>query len=169
MRNQILAACALLLCLPSAAMAAEPKLISTHGKWSAYMFVENGNKVCYIASEPVKDEGAYARRGQIYALITNRPAEGSKNVFSYIAGYPYKPATDATVKINDTVFTLFTQDDTAWAPDAATDEKITEALRKGSSLIVKGTSARGTPTVDTFSLDGSGSAHDAMTKECAAQ
>lgn len=150
-------------------MAAEPKLISTHGKWSAYMFVENGNKVCYIASEPVKDEGAYARRGQIYALITNRPAEGSKNVFSYIAGYPYKPATDATVKINDTVFTLFTQDDTAWAPDAATDEKITEALRKGSSLVVKGTSARGTPTVDTFSLDGSGSAHDAMTKECGTQ
>lgn len=151
------------------AQAAEPKLIATHGKWSAYVFVENGSKVCYMASIPVKDEGDYTRRGAIYALITNRPAEGTKNVFSYIAGYPYKPGSDATVKIDSNVFTLFTQDDTAWAPDGAVDEKITAAMRKGTSLVVKGSSSRGTTTTDTFSLEGSGAAHDAITKECAAQ
>ena len=76
----------------SAARAADPKMIVTHGDWSAYVYTdETGNKVCYVAGVPSKDEGDYTRRDQIYALITNRPAEGTKNVFSYIAGYPYKP------------------------------------------------------------------------------
>jgi invasion protein IalB len=152
------------------ARAADPKMVATHGKWSVYVYVdETGNKVCYMASEPAKNEGTYTRRGQIYALITNRPAEGTKNVFSYIAGYPYKTGSDATVKIDGNSFTLFTQEDTAWAPDAATDEKITAALRKGSSMVIKGTSSRGTQTTDTFALSGSGAAHDAMTKECASK
>lgn len=148
------------------AVAAEPKAMATHGQWTAFVVDEGGSKVCYIASAPTKDQGEYTRRGPIHALITNRPAEGTKNVFSYIAGYPYKPGSDATVKIGDTTITLFTQDDTAWAPDAATDEKITEAMRKGTTMVIRGISSRGTATVDTFDLKGSGAAHDAMTKEC---
>lgn len=149
------------------AHAAEPQLIATHGKWSAYTYTdEAGNKVCYMAAEPDKHEGNYKSRGAIFALVTNRPAEGTKNVFSYIAGYPYKDRSDVTARIGESSFTLFTQEDTAWAPDAATDEKITEALRKGSRMVVVGTSARGTRTTDTFSLSGSGAAHDAITREC---
>lgn len=149
------------------AQAADPQLVATHGEWSAYVYTdEAGNKVCYMASEPQKHEGSYKERGAIFALVTNRPAESTKNVFSYIAGYAYKPGSDATAKIGDQSFTLFTQEDTAWAPDAATDEKITQAMRKGSTLIVKGTSARGTLTTDTYSLSGSGAAHEVITKEC---
>jgi invasion protein IalB len=158
-----------LISVAPAAFAAEPTPIATHGQWSAYVVEEGAAKVCYMYSEPTEDKGNYTRRGQINALITNRPAEGTKNVFSYIAGYPYKPGSDVTVKIGNETFTLFTQDDTAWAPDAATDNKITEAMRKGSTMVVKGTSSRGTATVDTFDLKGSGAAHDAITKECAAQ
>lgn len=149
------------------ALAAESEIIATHGKWTVFRVKETGAKVCYMASEPAKDEGDYTRRGPIHALVTNRPAEGTRNVFSYIAGYPYKPGSDATVKIGNSSFTLFTQDDTAWAPDAATDEKLIEAIRKGATMVVRGVSSRGTATVDTFDLKGSGAAHDAMTKECA--
>lgn len=151
------------------ALAADSEMIATHGKWSVFRVKEGGAKVCYMASEPAKDEGDYTRRGPIHALVTNRPAEGTKNVFSYIAGYPYKPGSDATVKIGKDSFTLFTQDDTAWAPDAATDEKLIEAIRKGSTMVVRGVSSRGTATTDTFDLTGSGAAHDAMTKECASK
>ncbi len=148
------------------AQAADPTELGTFGKWSAFVFTEDGNKVCYMASEPDKDEGDYKARGKIYALVTHRPAEGTKNVFSYITGYPYKAGSDATVKIDSTTYTLFTQDETAWAPDASTDNKITDSIRKGSKMVVKGTSKRGTLTTDTFSLSGSGAAHDAISKEC---
>jgi len=150
----------------SHAQAAEPKLLGTYSDWSAYVFTEGDSKVCYMASQPSKAEGNYTRRGEVFALITHRPAEGTKNVFSYITGYPYKPGSDATLKIDSSSFALFTQDETAWAPDAATDNKIADSLRKGSKMSIKGTSSRGTSTTDTFSLKGSSAAHDAITKEC---
>lgn len=148
------------------AQAEEPKRLGVFGEWTAYSFAENGNKVCYMASQPNKAEGNYTRRGDIFALITHRPAENTKNVFSYMTGYGYKPGSDATVKIGDKSFTLFTQDETAWAPDAQTDDMIADAIRRGVNMIVKGTSGRGTVTTDTFSLKGSAAAHDAISKEC---
>lgn len=152
--------------LSSAAQAGEPRLLGTYGDWSAYIFIENGNKVCYMASKPKKEEGNYTRRGEIFALVTHRPSEGTKNVFSYITGYDYKPGSEATIDVNKERFVLFTQDDTAWAPDADTDGKIANAIRKGSNLVVRGTSARGTKTKDTFGLKGSAAAHDKITAEC---
>ncbi|MBX9895465.1 MULTISPECIES: invasion associated locus B family protein [unclassified Nitrosomonas] len=146
--------------------AAEPKLLGQHGDWAAYMFMENNSKVCYMVSQPKKSEGNYTKRGDVYALVTHRPSEKSTNVFSYIAGYPYKPGSDATVTVNNQSFRLFTQDDSAWAPDQATDNKITDAIKRGNSLVVKGASARGTSTVDTFGLSGSTAAHKAISAEC---
>lgn len=159
-----------LLCVASLlsapAFASEPRLIGTYGDWSSYAFEESGNKVCYMASQPTKAEGNYTKRGDVFALITHRPAEGTKNVFSYITGYSYKSGSDVTVMVDGQRFTLFTQGETAWTPDAETDNRLSEALRKGSKLTVKGTSSRGTLTTDTFSLKGSGAAHDAINREC---
>jgi len=119
-----------------------------------------------MASQPSSAEGNYTRRGDIFALVTHRPAEGTKDVFSYITGYTYKPGSDAIVKIGSNSFTLFTQDETAWTPDGETDVKLARAIRAGSNMTVKGSSSRGTLTTDTFSLKGSGAAHDAISQEC---
>lgn len=158
-----------LMVLTQQAHAAEPRLLGTYSEWSAYVFMEDGNKVCYMASKPTKAEGNYTRRGDTFALITHRPADNTKNVFSYIAGYQYKPGSETTLKLDSTNFKLFTQDETAWAQDPETDNKIATALRRGSSMSVKGTSSRGTPTEDSFSLKGSSAAHDAISRECGIQ
>jgi len=146
--------------------AQTPTLIGTYGDWSAHSFMEGGNKVCYMVSQPKKAEGNYSQRGDIFALVTHRPAEKTKNVFSYITGYTYKDGSDVTVSVDNTKFTLFTQKDMAWTPDQNSDDRLTEALRKGTNMIVKGTSSRGTLTTDSFSLKGSGKAYEAITKEC---
>ena len=152
--------------LPLSAQASESTLLSTHGSWSVYSFTENGNKVCYMAATPNKAEGNYATRGKVYALITHRPAEGSKNVFSYITGYPYKDGSEVNMTVGSEKFTLFTQDETAWAADADADNRLAEAIRKGSTMVVKGVSKKGTETTDTYSLSGSGEAYAAISKEC---
>ena len=41
-----------------------------------------------------------------------------------------------------------------------------DAMRKGSDLVVKGESGRGTKTTDTFSLKGIGQALDRVAQEC---
>ena len=75
-RKLIIAGAVFTLC--NSAQAAEPKLIGEHGDWTAYMFMENNNKVCYMVSKPKKSEGNYSKRGDVFALITHRPAEKSK-------------------------------------------------------------------------------------------
>ena len=142
------------------------RLLGNFGSWEAWELENADGKVCYMMSKAGKHSGAYKTRGSIYALVTHRPAEGSKNVFSYMAGYEYQAKSEATLKIGDNKFPLFTQGETAWAPDADTDNAIAVALRKGSSMVVTGTSSRGTVTTDTFSLKGSGDAHEAINKAC---
>ncbi len=161
---------ALILCMfgfVSIAQAGEPRLLRSYGDWDAYVFSENGHKVCYMASRPKKEEGNYTRRGDVYALITHRPGEGTKNVFSYITGYSYKAGSDVNMNVSGKKFSLFTQDDTAWAADAEGDKKIAAAIRSGSNMIVRGVSARGTKTKDSFGLKGSSAAYDRITQECA--
>lgn len=148
------------------ARAEDPELLGRHGDWMAYKFMENGSKVCYMASQPKTMKGNYSKRGDVFALITHRPSENTKNVFSYITGYSYKPQSEVIVTIGNEDFTLFTDNDRGWTPDDVTDQALTAALRKGAQMIVKGESSRGTKTTDTFSLKGTGAAYDAISKEC---
>lgn len=146
--------------------AEDPKLLGTYGDWSSYLYTESGHKVCYMASTPTKAVGNYTRRGDVIVFITHRPAEGTKDEFSYMTGYPYKESSSASVKVAGKTFTLFTQEETAWTTDSQTDRNLIAAIRKGSKMTVKGRSKRGTLTTDTFSLKGSSAAHEAITKEC---
>lgn len=165
MKNIVFSLLALLV-FTAPALASEQKEIGTFGVWSAYVFEENGGKVCYMAAKPEKAEGKYSKRGDIVAMITHRPAEGTKNVFSYMAGYGYKKGSDVNLTIDSKKFTLFTQNDMAWAADAGADMNIAEAIKKGTKMVVKGSSGKGTETKDTFSLKGSTKAFEAITTAC---
>ena len=142
------------------------KRIGDYGDWSSFQFSEDGNLACYMSSEPKKTEGKYKRRGDVFAIVTHRPAEKRLGEVSIIAGYSYRKDSWAEVKIGKQTFQLFTQDDGAWAPDAETDKKLVQAMRKGRTLVVTGTSARGTLTTDTYSLSGFTKAARAIAKAC---
>lgn len=148
------------------AETSEPKLLGTFGDWSSYSFVEGGKKVCYMLSSPKKSTGNYKKRGEIFALVTHRPSEKTRNVFSYMAGYSYKTDSVANLSIDKQKFALFTHNDTAWAPDTATDNRIAEALRKGASMTISGSSSKGTATTDTLGLKGTGDAFKAIDTAC---
>jgi invasion protein IalB len=155
---------ALLLAAP--AYAEDAKLISTHKDWSAYTVSEGSATVCYMASKPIASEPKGAKRGDVYAMITHRPSEKSFSVVSFVGGYAYKPGSEATVTVGNQRFSLFTDGDTAWAYDDATDKALALAVRSGDKMILVGTSARGTQTTDTFSLSGTGAAYKAIGAAC---
>ena len=148
------------------ALAQEPQHLDTHRDWHTYTFRENGNLVCYMASKPTKEEGDYTQRGDVYMLVTHRPAEASRDVVSVITGYTYGPETEATVAIGDKLFELFTSENTAWARDSTTDSNLIAAMKAGSSMIIKGTSSRGTLTTDTYSLLGFTAAYNEISRTC---
>lgn len=148
------------------AWAQEPQHIDTHRDWHTFTYQENGAQVCFMASKPTKEEGDYSQRGDVYLLVTHRPAEASRDVVSVITGYTYGPDSEASVAIGDKLFELFTSENTAWARDAATDAGMISAMKAGSSMIVKGTSSRGTLTTDTYSLLGFTAAYNEITRTC---
>jgi hypothetical protein len=148
-----------------AAQAQQVNTLGVSGDWTAYTMTENGNQVCYVASQPKKDEGNYTARDEIYALVTHRPAQKQFYVVTIYAGYPYKEGASAQVTIDNADFQLFTQGETAWASDDM-DKKIVTAMKRGLSMVVKGTSSRGTATRDTYSLKGITAALGTIDKAC---
>ena len=159
--------CATFMTLSFSAYASgQQRLIAAYEAWEAYVFMQDGGKVCYMASQPGNATGDYTRRGDSFALITHRTSDNTRDVFSYIAGYPYKKDSPVILKIDDQQFELDTIEDIAWAKNAEQDKKIAEAIRNGKTMVVKGTSSRGTLTTDTYSLKGSASAYKKISEEC---
>jgi len=148
------------------AVAQDVKVLSTSGKWTAYTYQEDGKSVCYVASKPIKSEGNYKTRGEVLMLVTHRPAENANDVVSVVAGYSYQTDSDATVQVGPRKFNFFTFGERAWARDAQTDKAVVQVMIKGNSMSVRGNSSRGTPTVDTYSLQGFGAAYKAIGDSC---
>ena len=155
---------ALVLLTPKAAQAA-PELIGMFGDWEAYTATESGSKICYMGSAPKKAEGDYSQRGRTVLLVTHRPKEKEKGVVSVTAGYTYKNGSEVTVNIDGTGFKLFTSGGHAFA-DEGKDATLVGAMIRGSDMVVKGTSSRGTLTTDTYSLSGFTAAWKAIGKAC---
>jgi hypothetical protein len=149
----------------SPAQAQNPRPIGSYGGWQALTFEEDGKSGCYVIAEPTRKEGNYTSRDDVYALVTHRPDDDKLNVFTLIAGYTYQPDSTVTLEIGDQTFSLSTKDDTAWASDED-DPRIVEALKKGTGMIVRGVSSRGTETTDTYSLTGFTKAYNAIGEAC---
>lgn len=152
---------------PGTASAQTPETLGKAGKWSAYTFLEEGKKVCYMSSAPDKQEGNYKVRDPVFALVTHRPALDSRDVVSFIAGYPLKPDADVTVVIDGRQrFLMFPSAETAWARDEKTDRSMVEAMIKGTTMVVSGVSARGTKTSDSYSLAGFTQIYRTISRAC---
>ena len=148
------------------ALAQDIQNLGKFGDWRAYAYDEKGEKACYIASQPKKDEGDYKKRGEIYAMVTHRPADKVRDEVSLAAGYRYKTESRVKVSVDGKTFELFPHEDTAWVPDSAGDKKLVAAMRAGRTMVVQGTSARGTQTKDTYSLIGFSKAYQTAARAC---
>jgi hypothetical protein len=149
----------------AAPAAAEPQSIGEFGAWEAAKFENAGDAGCFMTSDPTKSEGKYSNRGKVYALITHRPTNNALNVVTFVAGYTYMKDSEVTVEVGDQKFSLFTDQSSAWARDED-DGKLVAAMRAGNTMIVRGTSERGTLTTDTYSLRGFTKAHGAIGEAC---
>jgi hypothetical protein len=157
----------LLALLVQPAQAIEPRLIGIFRDWNAFALDEAPGPVCWMVSRPKKMEGDFTKRGDVFLLITHRPAERSFDVVNFIAGYPFAEHAEVQVQVGKQSFKLFSKDEQAWARDEGTDRAIAQALRQGSTLVVRGTSLRGSRTTDTFSLAGASGAYQAIGDACA--
>jgi hypothetical protein len=145
---------------------AQPQRLGAAQGWTAYSAREKGGQSCYIVGDPAKTEPANIKRDPVHLLVTHNTADKTTGVVSFIAGYAFKDGSPADLDVGGKKFSLFTKDDTAWARDAATDKAIVEAMLKAKQAVIKGSSARGTATTDTYTLAGFGQVLGEIDKAC---
>ncbi|HSF92412.1 MAG TPA: invasion associated locus B family protein [Paracoccaceae bacterium] len=144
-----------------AGSASAQEMIEAQTDWSVY--VDSATKVCFVVSQPTKSEAkrggqsVTARRGDIRFHIAVIPGINVGGEPSFMAGYPLRTDGSVEVQIKGEKFDMFPDPavnaEYAW-PDPAQDANIIAAMKKGADAIVTGISARGTTTIDTFSLRG---------------
>jgi invasion protein IalB len=155
---------------PAAAAAggAQPKLLGQYGLWGAYTASPGGKKVCFVLAKPTASETNPPNRPRnpVYIFISTRPTDKVTNEVSLVVGYPFKAGTEATAQVGGTSFALYTQQDGAWIKNATEETKMVDAMRGGDSAVIKGVSAKGTQSTDTFTLKGMSQALDRTAQEC---
>ena len=152
----------------AAAGGAEPTLIGQFGTWGAYSATPNGKKVCFALAKPSssKTNPPNRPRDPAYAFVSTRPAEKVTNEVSIMIGYTLKPGSESSLEVGGASYAMYTQGDGLWIKNAAEEERMVDAMRKASDAVVKGVSAKGTETTDTFSLKGLAQALDKLAQDC---
>jgi hypothetical protein len=147
---------------------AEPTLIGQFGSWGAYTAAPNGKKVCFALAKPTasKTNPPNRPRDPAYAFVSTRPSEKVFNEVSIMMGYALKPGLESSLDVGGAAFAMYAQGDGLWIKNAAEEERMVEAMRRAPDVTVKGISAKGTETLDTFSLKGLAQALDRITQDC---
>lgn len=164
----IVAACA----LAGAATAQDESenRVAVETDWN--VFVESDPNECWAVSAPVETlntrdgDVVSVRRGDIRLIVFYRPSENVNGQVMFAGGYPFASGSTVSMKIGDTTFEMFTENETAWPATPEDDARFVAAMKRGANAVLTGRSGRGTTTQDTFSLLGFTAAVEEAENRC---
>ena len=161
------------LALVAPVSAQEIKQLGTYKSWTAWSGTDANGAMCYISAvreswTPQEVKGAPVKRSPIHFLIINRKGLGTKNEVQTLVGYPFHPTNaNVTATIDGKTYPMVTEGEAAWLAVEADESTFVEALKKGTKLIVKGTSMKSNNMTDNYSLSGVTAALAEIAKACA--
>jgi hypothetical protein len=146
--------------------AGKPEQLGSYGDWGAYA-ATGKDKTCYALGSPKERQPkAKVKDTQAFIFISTRPGEGVRNEVAINLGYATKDGGAAVADVDDDKFELVTKGVNAWVKNPAKEREFVEALKGGAKLLVKASSAKGTATVDSYSLKGLSDALARVAQEC---
>ncbi|NBQ00281.1 MAG: hypothetical protein EBU44_03145, partial [Proteobacteria bacterium] len=99
-------------------------------------------------------------------FVSFRANDKIQNEISITSGYNYKASSKVNVAIDKKEFKFETEDNFAWLTKYEEEVAMIELMRKSSQAKISATSAKGSKTIDTFSLSGFGEAYETAKKKC---
>ncbi len=139
--------------------------------WS--VFEETDPTECFGVSAPKEQNNTrdgnpvQVTRGETLLFVFYRPSQGVNGQVTFTGGYPFAGGSTVSLDVGGTQYQLFTEDEWAWPATPEDDQRIVDAMKRGSQAILTGVSGRGTQTRDTFSLLGFTSAVEEAQRRCA--
>ncbi len=170
---------------------AKPTLVATFGDWNVFVGQSGKGRICYTLAQPKTREPDDLKRDPGYAFISDRPTEGVRNEVSFITGFDVASGAEADAKpeekakhgkrhsekakaipapiavVGDANFDLLPKGANLWVKNAARETALIAEMKKGVTLLIKASSIRGNPSVDSYSLTGFSQAMERLAKECA--
>ena len=129
-------------------------LLESAGKWQAFSSQQGRSKVCYALSKAETRIPANLKDVEGLLFVSSRPGEGVRNEISFVMNFDLKEGVEHQAIIGNERFALVAKGQNMWLKNPAEEPRMLDALRRGSGLEVKGTSKRGNPTSDKYSLAG---------------
>lgn len=141
---------------PAAAPAGQGQamLLESAGKWQAFSSQQGRAKVCYALSKAESRSPANLRDVEGLLFVATRPGEGVRNEISFVMNFDLKEDVEHQAVIGSERFALVAKGKNMWLKNPAEEPRMLDSLRRGADLEVKGTSRRGNPTSDKYSLAG---------------
>jgi invasion protein IalB len=166
MKKLLWASIAVIAISATPALAQKATFKEKSGDWSVYAYDAEAKKTCFAAAQPRSKKPKNVKRDPIYFYVSIWPKDKVANELSVKMGYPLKPGVDATIKIGDKSFKLFTKGEGAYIEKADVEKQVIAAMKGGATMVVQGRSTRGTLTTDEYSLTGISKALEAAAAAC---
>lgn len=148
------------------AAAAEPRRVSTHQDWVVYVNDDSPQgRVCYALSDASETAPRNLDHGRVVMMVGSWRSGARTEQVMFQAGYPLRPAGPVRARVGSDVYRLFVDGSDAFAFDGD-ESRLVRAMRRGSTLRVEATSARGNATAYEFSLRGVTAALRAVAQAC---
>ena len=142
------------------------QLKETYKDWAVYVHEKDKTKTCFAISKPKDMLPKGVNRGDVFFYVSSWPGDKVNNEISIKVGYPLDGGSAPSAVIGADQFNLFAEGDKAFVADETMEVNLVKAMKKGSTLIVKGRSKRGTATIDKYSLSGISAALKRVKAEC---
>jgi len=176
-----LLAIALSLSVPTGANAQGVTNLGSFSNWTAWQAADADGPICYISSQPQSSQPSGVNRDPIHFLVIHRKGKGERNEVQTLVGYPMRMENGVSsafaaevdgrsfqmLSIPDEPSTAQNENYGAWLANPGDQSGFVDAMKRGSQLVVKGTSQRGTNTTDSYSLSGVTAAMNAIDAACA--
>lgn len=129
-------------------------LLETSGRWQAFSSQPGRPKLCYALSKPASRSPANLKDVEGFLFVSTRPGEGVRNEISLVMKFDLKENVEHLAVIGDQRFALAAKGQNLWLKNPAEESRMLDSMRRGTELEIRGTSKKGNPTSDRYSLAG---------------
>lgn len=132
----------------------EPVFQGAHGDWRVFTRGEGAERVCYALSTPSESLPRNVEHGDVFFLVASWANGDASEQPSFMAGYALRPDSPPLARVGSDRFAMFVSEREGFIEEARDEDRLVDAMRRGSTMRVEAMSERGTATVYEFSLSG---------------
>lgn len=144
----------------------KPQEVAVYRDWKVHKRDLGGDVVCYAITEADDKSPRSANHGNVFFMVASWASGVATNQPSLMTGYDLRAEPDPTVRVGSDKWDMYVDENEGFIEKDNDEQRLINAMRRGSDMRVSAVSERGTATNYSFSLLGVTAALERIKKEC---